>query len=366
MAQQLRDAVTVRNLLLQASLDPARWLDALGALATATGSLRGQLVGIGARGDLAFGFVTRSDDSFDEFLRQPGIYDPETNYRVAAAAAPGEIGFEEHYREIRARQGPTAYEEACEQQRIPFGCQTVLSNEGGALIGLALLRTRRDGPTTPEQRALFAALAPHVRSAIHCQLATESRGIALVQGALDAVNAPALLVDGFGRVMAMTPAAESVLALTTRLDVRERALIASMPGQTRRIQALLGGVLRGDRPEATMMLRGGGEPPLALAMHALPDTDWELGFRPHAVIMLRGGAASPGELRDTLLIEFGLTCSEADIALQLAACTPRAQIAEARGTSLGTVRQQIKAVFAKLEVRRESEFMALLASLDRR
>jgi DNA-binding CsgD family transcriptional regulator len=193
----------------------------------------------------------------------------------------------------------------------------------------------------------------------------ESQGAGLTRGALDAVAAPALLVDGYRRVIEMTPTAERVLSSTSRLNVRARTIVASTRPQTAEIEAALASVLQRKRTEAAVVLRGGGEPPVSLAIQALPQTEWQLGFRPCAIVVLKGLVDEPGDLRQALRVEFGLTSSEAEIALSLAACMPRAQIADLRGTSLGTVRQQIKSIFAKLGVSREIEFMGLVGAFTR-
>lgn len=361
-------AAEVSDLFLQASLDSSRWLEALDAMACATGSMRGQMLGVDRRGELIFNFATNTDQAFfDDFRTAVGLHDSHSNFRVAASmrAGPGRIVAEEDYDRVRSEIGCTAYEELCEKHGLPFGCQMALSDDGDALVGMALLRNRKEGRTTAEQRAFFDAVAPSARAAVRLQMMIEQRGAELTRGALDAVAAPALLVDGWGRVMIATPAAEKMLAATRRIDVRNRVVTAASPMHMRDIQSALAGVLFHGRPEATLLLRGGGEPPLSLSIQALPRSEWGMGFCPCAIIVLKGGGAEPNDLRKALRIEFGLTASEIEVALALAGGRPRSEVAETRGTSIGTVRQQVKAIFAKLGVSREGEFMALIASFQR-
>jgi DNA-binding CsgD family transcriptional regulator len=352
----------VGELFLQAALDANRWQEPLHALARATGSLRAQLLGVTTTGELAFNSMTHPDAGLEsDFAKLPGAHDPSVNYRIAAShgRATGQVVHEADYTLARARTGSTAYEEACEKHGLPFGCQAALTRTSGTLVGLALLRSRSDGLTTAADRAFFEAVIPQAQASVRLQSAIEGQGAELVRGALDAVAATALLVDGFGRIVSATAEAERLLAGTNRLNLRSCMLIASTTGQTSEIQAAIRDVLRGTALEMAVLLHGGGKPPIQLQIKALPRREWCLGFQPRAVIILRGGGAR--DLGQALRAEFGLTVAEAQVAVRLASGISRRQIAEERATSIGTVRQQVKTIFAKLDVRREAEFMMLLA-----
>lgn len=60
---------------------------------------------------------------------------------------------------------------------------------------------------------------------------------------------------------------------------------------------------------------------------------------------------------------FGLSAAEGEIAAALAAGSTLADIATERGTSVGTVRGQIKAITSKLGCRRQSEIVAIVGAL---
>ena len=62
---------------------------------------------------------------------------------------------------------------------------------------------------------------------------------------------------------------------------------------------------------------------------------------------------------------FGLTRAEALIAAQIASGQAPIEIAESRGAALGTVRSQIKSIYAKLGCTRQTEVCALLNRLPR-
>lgn len=358
--------MSLASLFHHAALDPAHWLPALQAMASATRSLRGQLIGIGGPDSVPFNWATSLEQSIADDFVAIGGGDPRVNFRVAAGgtAAVGQILAERDYAPHRDRLGDNVYEEFCRRHDLPLGCQTVLRRENDAMIGLALLRSRQDGETTPEQQASFAALAPHVAAAVDLQMAIESRGAALTSGALEAIDAPALLIDAYGRVASVTPAADRAIRVLPHLDIVDGHLFASGSGGEA-LQAALGDVLARRVPRAELVLQAPAAMPLRLTLHRLEATEWSFGFVPRAIVLLRHRSAARGEAARQLLSRtYGLTAAEAEIAVALGRGEDRRAIAERRGALLGTLRQQIKAIYAKTGVNREAALVALLTSLD--
>lgn len=352
------------ELFAEAAFHPDGWTRALTAMADATGSLRGNLIGVGHPNLTAFNIITGGDETVQRLAAEAG-FDPEVNYRVAASVgrACGEVVAEEEYAVLRERLRNRDYEEMCEEIDAPFGCQATLETDGTSLIGLALLRSRADGKTDERARTIFARLVPHVQAAVKTQLLIDHRGTELVRGALDALDKAAILIDPYGRVLSMTTAAERILARTQHLNVTDRILRAACPLERPQLDYRLKNVLRGTIPQADMLLRTAPEPPMRLSIQRLPDQEWNFGFRPRVMVVLHCRTRHHAMLQQHLQQEYGLTAAESDVALALSTGIARDVIAARRGASLGTVRQQVKSIFAKLGVHREAEFLALLSSL---
>jgi DNA-binding CsgD family transcriptional regulator len=87
---------------------------------------------------------------------------------------------------------------------------------------------------------------------------------------------------------------------------------------------------------------------------------------PKMVRELRAGRKSVRNSVADLRFRFRLTPAEARIALGIAEGATLAAIAEARGVSVSTARTQLKSVFAKTNVHRQAELVALLAGPYRR
>ncbi|MET0186641.1 MAG: hypothetical protein ABW210_14420 [Achromobacter sp.] len=356
----------LQEAFLKAALDTSLWHGALDQMATLVGASRAQLIGVDQRGEIAFNVMTGIDDAYvSDFLGVEGHHDASINYRIAASVGskPGAVVWEEHYDAMQARIGDNAYTEVCDRHDQPFGCQTSLAVEDGTLVGLALMRTRKAGRTHHEQRAFFAAAASAAQTALRLQQSIEQRGMAITHGALELVGTPVVLVDGFGRVATMTGAADTLVTTHPALGVQERMLVAARSSETRSLHKMLRAVLNRDQLEASILLHAPGALPLLVKIQALPDTEMGFGFQPKALLSLGSSVGDGTRSIQVLREQYDLTAAEGEVVALLARGMRRADIAQHRSTSLGTVQQQIKTVFGKTGVNREAELLALVTAV---
>lgn len=347
----------------QAGLQRDLWLPALRTLADATASSRAELVGFSPRAPV-FNWTTDIDLACAAEFLSIDAADPGVNYRIAAGldAAIEEVIHEAHYAAVIPRLTSRVYVDFCEKWGMIHGCQATLLADPDLLIGMSILRSRQDGETTPAQRDLFGALAPHVRAAVRTQGALEGQGDQLVTGAFEAMGAAAFVLDGFGQVRRITPAAEAIVAAGARLKLtagRLRGTSAREDEALRRAIARATNLAVDDTGESVVALRGEGRAdPLVIDVMALPREPWTFGFEPRVLVVARKGGRDRARLIDLLAETYGLTTAEADIAEQLSRGVSREAIAEGRGVTVSTVRIQIKALFRKMEVNREGELVA--------
>lgn len=356
----------IARLCQHVTLGLANWHEPLDRLALLTGSARAQLIGVGGPQVTPFNHVSgEADDAFDNLIAIDG-YRPDVNFRIAASlgAAEMEVIDETHYAAVRPALSSDIYLDYCEQIGIPLGCQTKLHARHDRLIGLATLRTRADGATTPEQRALFAAAAPLIRSAVATQIQIEQQGKALMLGALEAVAARVILIDGYGRICGMTPAAEAVLASGLHLTMRDARLAGASRQGEQRIDAALAQTLSRAAPaeglDIVLPPSAPGSSRLLVSIKSLQPAAASLGIQPRAIVIIGGGLLAGGDGIPRLRGAFDLTEAEAQVAMALAQGRPRAEIAALRGVTIETLRSQIKAVFRKAGVERERELIALI------
>lgn len=344
----------------QAALDPSGWLPALQDLADATGSARGQLIGVGGASAVPFNWVNDfSESALSDFVSIGGAL-PSINYRIAAdnGSAPFSIVHEAEYRRAVGRLSSDAYVDFCRDLDIPYGCQTALVAEDRTLVGLAVLRTERDGVTTQAQRDEFARAAEGARAAVRLQRAIEHQGMNLVKNTLEAMAANCFLIDGFGRIGAMTPGAEQAVAAGRHVRLHDGSLSGATPTLARRIGQALHKVLT-DREPARVMLGDG----MRLDLFALARREWVMSFCPQAVAILRDTRAEIAVEIDGVAQRFGLSPAEAQVARLMAGGMERDAIAIHRGVTPETLKSQIKAIYQKTGCGREAELIALVAGL---
>lgn len=353
-----------------AALQGRGWYEALDRFAKATGSTTGELIGLGSNAAVPFNIMTDIDPGFQPAFVAAGGGDPLVNPRVRAgfrmplmqSATDYEFISPAVYRRDRH------YQEFAIPWDVPHICLANLEKGPDMLVGLAVVRTAREGVIEPHQRALFDVALPHIRLAVRTQVALENQGALLLSRTLEGLGMAAFLCDQRARVQGMTPAAEKLVEGGAPLS-----LVAGQLRTSRRDnQAILAtaltevafSVVRPGKPVArTIVLRAeSGSQPLLLDLVQLTRMEHELTFNPKVLIVARTARQDGGQRGAILRQAFGLTAAEADVAIRIARGESTAEIAESRRSTLGTVRIQLKSVMVKMQVRRQTEIAAKVAS----
>ncbi|MBB3982478.1 DNA-binding CsgD family transcriptional regulator [Sphingobium fontiphilum] len=350
------------DLFLSAALEPEGWDAAIRAMAHATGSRHGQLIGFG-RDTAAFNWISDIDASLVARAAAIDLNRPDLNFRMGADRIAGrpDIVHEAHYDVARRKLAEDDYLDLCAEFDIFNGCQTRLLAEPGMMIGLALLRGTDDGRTTQEQRALFAEIAGHARAAVRLQKSVEEQGFALLAGTFESMSRACWLIDSSGRVGGMSARAELLLS-EGRLRISDRQLSTGRADETRAIAHAIRKALTSPPAPADPIALSGEDGGIALLLevHPLPARPWALPFAPRAIVVARLGEATDRHV-GILMRTFGLTRSEADIAVRLASGEARAAISLARGVSTETLKAQIRSIYEKTGCNRESQLVRLVS-----
>jgi hypothetical protein len=231
---------------LNAPFADAGWNDAIRLLAEATGSALGQLCGGGMGPGLTFNLLSEDRHDPHGYLVDPQLYGPE-NWRInCTMGGPRSVQDERHYAAYRSSNPTTFYDDAVSDLDLPYGCQSPLMLDSGGLVGLALLRSSRDGPCTPDIIAVFTRIARQAHRAVLVQYALgQQRGEAMLAG-LATSGEMTLLLDRSGGLVALTPAAERMFdcPLGLRLDGSNVRLSRSDEDQA--LTAAIGRLLASD------------------------------------------------------------------------------------------------------------------------
>ncbi|HEY6642513.1 helix-turn-helix transcriptional regulator [Povalibacter sp.] len=364
--------LTVTDAFHAAAFDRGGWHEALDGLAKATGSQSGELICIGDDMSVPINIVTDIDPGFHPAFIECGGGDPRVNPRVAAGmrAPLLKVVAESDFITPDECDRHPHYQEFARAWDVPYICLATLDRTPGMLVGLAALRNHRQGHITPQQREVFASIAPHVRAAVRTHEMLEDNGASIVAGAMEALSIPVFVCDRAGVVRAHSPEAESLLSAGRGLLMKEGRLHAQGLVENRALaDAIAAAALGCTKPEVPMLRTvvmhsgRGTAPPLVLDVVALPRRDYEFSFAPRVLVVARGMRGTSGRRAAIVQAAYALTAAETDIAMQLTKGRTAEAIAASRNVATGTVRAQIKAVLAKIGVSRQIELVARLGEL---
>ncbi|MFN4297880.1 MAG: helix-turn-helix transcriptional regulator [Brevundimonas sp.] len=346
-------------MMRRAALGEVSWESVMAAISAACDATSANLAGVD-QGMLQFIHTNDLDPAMFEELGTT-IQSETDNPRLMLTSRGGVMQVVEGVdfgSDVMTRRFPV-FGEVCRKYDVGFGVQMCLEREAGRVVGLALLRGRRAEHGSPDDARTFKALAPQVLEAVKLARMIEDQGVALARNSLEAVRSAAFLCDGWGRVRGLTPAAEALVEADGPLLLKDGRLTARGDSAT---QALAEAVYRATRnplePLKTLVVQGLDGLRWAVDVAPLPTVEHSLGFAPSVIVIVRQRKAHA----DAALIAslLGLTAAEASVAAALAGGASREDIALARGVSVQTIKHQVKQIFAKTGVTRESELIVLL------
>ena len=359
--------LTIADSFHAAAIDGEGWYEALVALAQATGSQHGQLMCV-VDGRDSLNLLTNVDPGLPQAFVAAGGTDPAINPRRRAglARSPLTVISEADFITPDGVKRDAHYQEFAVPWDVPYCCLTTLEQRKGLMVGLAVIRSRRQGHIDARGKRLFASLAPHVRTAVRTSLAIGDQRAALIAGAFENMSKPAFVCDGSGNVVRMTSAAEALCASGAGLTLRHRKLGASHAADNAALAAAIhaaaepragaaaqGLVVRSTKPGAALLM---------LDVQPLPRQRLSLHLQARVLIVVRTQANDDQRRAALLRDSYGLTPAEVEIALALAKGVKPDAIARARGVSVGTVRVQIKSLLAKAGLSRQVELVARLTN----
>jgi DNA-binding CsgD family transcriptional regulator len=352
-----------------AAIGAQSWETALRGFADITGSRSAQLTGVGQDGSVLFNVLTNIDPPvFHSMFAATATINPRV--KAASAAPVLKIMAEADFITPDQCRRDQFYQEVARPLDVPFMCFTTLDRQDAAFIALGAIRSQRQEHITGEQREIFAALAPHVRTAVRTQLALEGRGAAVLTGAMETLAIPVFVCDRTGRVCSLTQAAETLVTTGRGLQLKAGRLQGCWPEQTKALDdAIQAAVIWRAQPNPpvlrSVIVRGRNHSgaPLVLDVFPLPSQPYQFTFAPRVLVVARGSRGAKARRTAILQATYALTSAETQIADYLAEGQSAEFIAAKRGVAVETVRTQIKAIMAKLGVCRQVELIVRLGEL---
>jgi DNA-binding CsgD family transcriptional regulator len=386
--QQVLDLI---GQIYDAALDPIHWRDVLHELTRLTQSRTGNLTEI----DLATG-VTRPLAAVD--IPPNGFADYEAYYwtKDVWTPKPGTIGVgvassSQQLIADRVLSRSEFYHDWMKPLGFFYAIGGIPLLEGNRMFILGVHRPKSNG--TPYDSADVRALQrffPHVTRALKIQRRIEQTvgdREALAE-ATNGLSRGLFTFDARGRLLWTNQVGEDILRQTDGLTLSGDTLTAALATETRKLHQLLAGTLNeaggresfaeGVRSPAASGGRRAPDPthdsrplasgdamlvsrPSGCRSYVLLVSPLRVGVRPFddrqpAVVVFVSDPERAPELPAVRLSRlYGLTPTEAQLALQLASGRDLKEIAAATSRTMNTVRTQLKQVFHKTGARRQAE-----------
>ena len=148
-------------------------------------------------GAMPLNMLTNVDPALPNAFIAAGGTDPRINPRRRAGIArpPLTILAESDFITPNEYKQDAHYQEFAVPWDVPYICLTTLERRQDLLVGLAAIRSKRQGHIDAQGRRAFATIAPHVRAAVRTSLALAEHGEALSRIRSRALTIPAFICD---------------------------------------------------------------------------------------------------------------------------------------------------------------------------
>lgn len=282
--------------ILNAPFEERGWERAVESVARATHSSGAHLLGMGGPLLLPLNVVVGNYAGYESYFANPELHG-RSNWRVGSTTVPMAIQHEADYAAYR-RSHPTAdYDDGVSDLDVPFGCQSALLLDRNSMLGLAILRSWRDGPCDADTLRDFAMLRHQLARALRVQMAMDGEAAELMVGDKGALGGATILLDRHGSLCALTETAEQLLDEQGPLRLDGLAVRLRCATEDRHFQQALARLLKSDGHRDVMVHqarvggRGGSHGrDWRLFAIRLPQRPHGLGFDPHLAVTLKRAA----------------------------------------------------------------------------
>lgn len=351
--------------LYEAPLDASRWEEFLRLTASAAHGYAAAL--------LVHNFSNTESAMSKEWGFHPDVaklyaahYGAIDVWRRAVTTSRDWIGTSERFVSFPSLLQTEFYNDLLLPYGIPHGIFAMVERGPSRVANLSICRSAHAGPFEERDLEIVNFLKPHIQQAyrLHAELtAAHAFNIGLL-AALNQMSRGMILLGSKMQIIAMNKAAERILATNSGLRANRMGLHTE-DGESARLEKLVSEAVatsrgNGLQPAGAMTISRRDLPPL----HALVSPVRGLTMAPtdcvQAIVFVSDSAQRVRPASDTLHAMFGLTAAECRVALLLGDGHAPRQIATMVGVTPNTIRSQMKSVFAKTGVKRQSELVRLL------
>jgi DNA-binding CsgD family transcriptional regulator len=257
------------------------------------------------------------------------------------------------------------YQEGC----LPFGYRDLVGavlRRDEALVGsFGLFTAARSGPAQRDQCAWLDRMVPHFQRAMlawQARAGSAEHPASGITSLLAGLGQAAVVVEADGRLVERNEAARAHLASGHGLRLDGPRVTTSRPALAPALALAIGrAIVRAPERAPLALPRPGGRAPLSVGVFPVPET--LSGGRRLALVLVVDPDRAREEGAVAVQALFDLSPAETRLLALLARGLELATVAAETGTSLNTVRTQLRSVFRKTGCRRQAELLALVERL---
>lgn len=248
---------------------------------------------------------------------------------------------------------------------IRFG----LSEPGGAQAWIDAGRKLNGTPFGEAEKNYCLALIPYFERAlaIYSQLKRSEAEKQVYESLTEQLTVGIVLLDDSSRIVRTNDMAESLLAGDKQIFIRNRQLAFRDPGLQKDFERIFGNALDQRTKHGlpvgieALSIRQNDDSLIGLLVKAIPETRWHTGAGYPAVVVCICDPTQHQDARQTFVSQlFGLTVSEARLAILLAEGITLAEAADILKVTEHTTRAVSKRIFSKMGVNRQADLVRII------
>ncbi|SHK34383.1 DNA-binding transcriptional regulator, CsgD family [Bradyrhizobium lablabi] len=236
---------------------------------------------------------------------------------------------------------------------------------GSALWGLSLQRTKQEGQFEAPELAALSQLSRRLSETATLSKAVGRLVLSGMTNALHLVRQPALALDRRGFVIDVNSSADKVFDEEIRIRNRRLFVLdqSAKAALTNLISQLRNTPDTAAIEAAPIVVRRKAKQPVVIRILPVDGAARSPFLGARAILILDDLSIRQRVEKNVVLSAFGLTPTEAQLAIRIAGGLSLDQVAEELNMSRETSRNHLKAIFAKTGTHRQGELVALLSRL---
>ena len=261
------------------------------------------------------------------------------------------------------------YKQFCQPAGVRYVMGADIHTEEGSECRLRICRPAEAQPFSEADKALCQMLLPHFENAarLYTSIDVAESERQLLAGTVDRMLLGTVILDEAGTVLKSNSVAHHILRENDGLRITQGLLEAGYGAENRELYRLIKLALQGvtntagSVAQAMSITRPSGRAKLGLALRNIPQGDWlESRHRPTVAVFIRDPENRSQATREMVQRLFGLTQAESSLALLLADGLSLDEATAHIGVRKNTARAQLRAIFSKTGVTRQTALVRLL------